>query len=110
MGERRDREMDRNPNRRQKIDILKQGERIGELLGLEKVPTFCMAWKEPRLDLPGGGDCYPLVNVLERLAEMAVMLAATKLELPKKKGGRPKKKPEVKTELHAEVTEEPSEV
>ena len=93
MGERRDREMDRNPNRRQKIDILKQGERIGELLGLEKVPTFCMAWKEPRLDLPGGGDCYPLVNVLERLAE----IVAAK---PKGRGGRPKKK----------VTEEPSEV
>ena len=95
--------MDRNPNRRQKIDILKQGERIGELLGLEKVPTFCMAWKEPRIDLPGGGECYPLVNVLERLAEWLHDERFAKIEpeeKPKKKGGRPRKK----------VTEEPSEV
>ena len=96
--------MDRNPNKRQKIDILKQGERIGELLGLERVPTFCMAWKEPRLDLPGGGDCYPLVNVLEKLAELVGISAKMKSpeDKPKNKGGRPKKKPE--------VTDKPSDV
>ena len=29
--------------------------------------------KEPRLDLPGGGECYPLIDVLERLAEMVAV-------------------------------------
>ena len=51
--------MDRNPNRRQKIDILKQGERIGELLGL--------------------------VNVLERLAEIVAAKPKGRGGRPKKK-------------------------
>ena len=55
--------------RRQQSELVEKNEKIGELLNLEKVPTHLMAWKEPRLDL-GTGDCYPLVDVLERIAEL----------------------------------------
>ena len=40
-----------------------------ELLGLNTVPLHELAWKEERLDL-GSGDCYPMVDVLERIAEV----------------------------------------
>jgi hypothetical protein len=62
--------MDRNPSKRQVKDLLEKAVEIGELLELDKVATFNMAWKEPRLDLPGGGECYPLIDVLERLASV----------------------------------------
>jgi len=72
-----------NLNKRQAQELLEKGEKIGKLLGLDRVATFNMAWKEPRLDLPGGGECYPLIDVLEKLAE--------KVSAPKKSGGRSKK-------------------
>jgi hypothetical protein len=75
-----------NPEKRQKDDLLKKAEKIGDLLKLEKVATFNMAWKEPRLDLPGGGECYPLIDVFEKIAEILNTPV-----VPKKKGGRPKK-------------------
>jgi len=62
--------MDRNPNKRQIKDLNKKAEKIGDLLNLKKVASFNMAWQEPRINLEGGGECYPLIDVLERLAEM----------------------------------------
>ena len=70
--------MHKNIDKRQAEDLLKKAEKIGELLKLDGVATFNMAWKEPRLDLPGGGECYPLIDVLERLAEMAVVKKTAK--------------------------------
>lgn len=69
------------PKKRQKEDLEKKHEKIGELLGLEKVPLHTLAWKEPRLDL-GSGDCYPVVDVLERLA---VLMEFPKTVAPNKK-------------------------
>ena len=59
-----------SPDKRQVSDILDKGEKIGKLLGIEKVATFNMTWKEPRIDLPGGGECYPRIDVLERISEL----------------------------------------
>jgi hypothetical protein len=55
--------------KRLKSEILAKHERIGHWLGLQKVPLHELAWKETRLDLEGG-DCYPLIDVLETMAEM----------------------------------------
>ena len=71
--------------KRQKENLIEKNKRIGELLRLKKVPLHLLAWKEPKLGLDTG-DCYPLVDVLERIAE----LVGAKPE-PKKKPGRPKK-------------------
>lgn len=87
--------MEPNPNKRQVKDLLEKAEKIGELLNLEKVPTFCMTWKERRLDLPGGGECYPLIDVLERLAEMVPHPPKT----PARKKPGKKKFPEGTTEV-----------
>ena len=65
--------------KRQVADLIEKHKKIGELLKLEKVPLHVLAWKEPRYEL-GDGDCYPLVDVIERLAE----LVATKPGRPKK--------------------------
>ena len=81
------------PDKRQKKDLIRKAERIGELLGMDPVPSFKMAWKEPRLELETA-ECYPLIDVLERLAEKIVMLEPVQEIKPKKKGGRPKKKVE----------------
>jgi len=79
--------MNRSPDKRQVNQLHEQAEKIGSLLGLEKVPTYNMAWKEPRLELAGGGECYPLLSVLEKLAEMANIPVVEK----------PKRKRKVKT-------------
>jgi len=68
--------------RRQPDDILEKNEKIGELLGLEKVAVHTLSWKEQRLNLKSG-DCYPVVDMLLKMAEMLA-------EKPKKPG-RPKK-------------------
>ena len=74
------------PKKRNTADIAKTAERIGELLGIEKTPSHVMAWKEPRL-LTTTNDCYPLVSVLEKLAEE---IAELKVAKPKKAGRPPK--------------------
>ena len=74
------------PPKRQQEDLIKKHEKIGELLGLEKVPLHLLAWKEARLEL-GGGDCYPVIDVLQKVAEMVSVLVPEK-----KKPGRPHKK------------------
>jgi hypothetical protein len=103
--------MERNPNKRQVEDLLKQGEKIGELLGLERVPTHNMTWKERRLDLPNKGECYPLIDVLEKQSayidelrddvKMLLKLVESFMEkktVPKKKPA-PKKRPASATEI-----------
>ena len=55
--------------KRLKADNIKKNERIGELLGLEPIPVHHLAYKEERLDR-SDGDCYPLVDVLKRIAEI----------------------------------------
>ena len=57
------------PVRRQQSELIDKHEKIGALLQLDKVPVHTMAWKERRLEL-SDGDCYPLVDVLERIAEI----------------------------------------
>jgi hypothetical protein len=110
--------MDSN-DKRQVIDILKAGEKIGELLELDKVPTFNMTWRELRLDIPGGGDCYPLIDVLEKMAELIALSVrqtatvkndwaydedcAPEKKVTKKKMGRPKKKIEGSKMIGAHV-------
>ncbi len=80
--------------KRLKADNIKKNERIGELLGLEPIPVHHLAYKEERLDR-SDGDCYPLVDVLER---MAVLLESHVLF--------EKEKPTEKTEYnHIEIVE-----
>ena len=55
--------------RRQQADLIEKAEKIGKLLGLDPVPTHTLAWKEQRLEI-GTGDCYPMMDVLERIAEL----------------------------------------
>ena len=55
--------------RRQEGDLIKKAEKIGKLLDLDPVPTHTLAWKEQRMSI-GTGDCYPLMDVLERIAEL----------------------------------------
>lgn len=74
--------------KRLKDDILIKNEKIGELLGLEKVPLHTLAWKEPRLDL-ASGDCYPVVDVLGRIADLLNIKSGQK-EAVKRSPGRPK--------------------
>ena len=54
--------------KRQPGTLVEKHKKIGELLSLKKVPLHTLAWKEPRLELDTG-ECYPVVDVLERLAE-----------------------------------------
>ena len=56
-------------NRRLKEELLEKNRRIGELLGLDLVPLHTLAWQEPKLET-GTGDCYPMVDILERIAEL----------------------------------------
>ena len=81
-----ERKMRNLPPKRQQEDLIKKHEKIGELLGLEKVPLHLLAWKEARLEL-GDGDCYPIIDVLERIAEYMPQRQGEK-----KKPGRPPKK------------------
>ena len=83
--------------RRQKEDLIEKHKKIGELLELEKVPLHVLSWKEPRYEL-GDGDCYPLVDVIEKIAELLDVRAKAKyshkdmvVEIQTKKPGRPKK-------------------
>ena len=78
--------------KRQKADRLEKNARIGELLNLEKVPLHCLEWQEPKLEL-GTGDCYPLIDVFLRLAQL-VTERPERPDVPvpvKKKPGRPKR-------------------
>ena len=76
-----------NPDKRQQHQLVKKAERIGELLGMEMVPSHLMAWKEPRLQLETN-ECYPLIDVLLAIAEKLA-------EKPKKRPGpKPKKQSE----------------
>ena len=74
--------------KRQVDDIIEKNKKIGELLGVEKVPLHVLAWKEPRLEL-GEGDCYPVVDVLEKIAELFDVKQSIDV-VEKKKPGRPK--------------------
>ena len=55
--------------KRQKDELIEKHKRIGECLGLKTVPQHTLAWKEERLELDSG-DCYPLVDVLDRIATL----------------------------------------
>ena len=74
--------------KRQVDDIIEKNKKIGELLGVEKVPLHVLAWKEPRLEL-GEGDCYPVVDILEKIAELFDVKQSIDV-VEKKKPGRPK--------------------
>jgi len=78
------------PKKRQVEDLIEKRKKIGELLKLDKVPLHVLAWKEPRLEL-GDGDCYPVIDVLERIAERLVGINTMVGVKPLKKPGRPKK-------------------
>ena len=77
--------------RRGKDEILAKHKKIGELLGMPLTPLHELAWKEWRLDL-GSGDCYPLIDVIERIVELITQVGVwdeTKVEVrsePKKRG------------------------
>lgn len=76
------------PKKRLASELQEKAERIGNLLGLDKVPVHTLAWKEIRLQL-STGDCYPLYDVLEKIAEdIAAMMGPR----PKKPGRPPKDK------------------
>lgn len=82
------------PKKRQVEDLIAKRKKIGELLGLKKVPLHVLAWQEPKLEL-GDGDCYPLIDVLERLSQLIPGPKIEKglfTEIPAKKPGRPKAK------------------
>ena len=83
-----ERQVRERAKKRQVDEIIEKNKKIGELLGVEKVPLHVLAWKEPRLEL-GEGDCYPVVDVLEKIAEFIVSLSLVATE-NKKKPGRPK--------------------
>ena len=83
-----------SPDKRLVSDLIRKGEKIGNLLKLKKVATFNMAWKEPRLALENSGECYPIIDVLEKLAEM-VSAPVVIEEKPAVKRGRKKKEPDV---------------
>jgi hypothetical protein len=80
-------------------ELFEKARNIGKLLDLEPVPKHTMAWQEPRLELDTG-DCYPLIDILERLAMVmrgqGVVIEhpidQQKRMVPKNKGGRPRKK------------------
>ena len=55
--------------KRQPGELLEKHKRIQEYLQMELVPVHTLAWKELRLDVDGG-DCLPVIDVLERMAEM----------------------------------------
>ena len=78
--------------RRQTADRLKKNEAIGELLKMEKVPLHCLEWKETKFELEGG-DCYPMVDVILKLAEMVSQnhIYNKPPERVIKRPGRPKK-------------------
>ena len=90
--------MDRNPRKRQVIDILNQGVQVGENLGLDRVPTFLMAWKELRLDLPGGGECLPMADIFETMSIKIKDLEDRVAKLETKKRAPAKKKSVTKPE------------
>ena len=73
--------------KRQQSELIEKHKKIGELLQLERVPVHRLAWKEPRLELETA-DCYPVVDVLERIAELLPEIANLHLA---KKPGRPRK-------------------
>ena len=84
------------PKKRDQDQLIEKHKRIGELLGLEKVPTHTLSWKEPNLELDTA-DCYPIVDVLEKIAEL-IKEKASRYKgpmdysaSPAKKPGRPKK-------------------
>lgn len=86
------------PKKRLQSELHRKAERIGALLGMEGVPTHTLAWKELRLETRTG-DCYPVYDVLERVAEkiarieLSARLNAEPDEDKKpKKPGRPAKK------------------
>ena len=55
--------------KRQESELVEKHRRIGELLNMEPVPVHTLAWKEQRLSLETA-DCYPIVDVLERMSEL----------------------------------------
>ena len=55
--------------RRSWEELREEHKKIGELLGLKKVPLHTLAWKEQRLEL-GDGDCYPFIDLLAKVAEL----------------------------------------
>lgn len=57
------------PIKRHQADLERKAIEIGELIDLEKVPKHILAWKEPRLEI-GDADCYPIIDVLHRIATM----------------------------------------
>lgn len=61
------------PPKRQKAELEEKARKIARLLKLDPVPTHTLAWKEPRLETDNA-DCFPLIDVLEKVAEL---LAAT---------------------------------
>ena len=65
------------PKKRDRAELIKKHEKIGGLLGLKPVPTHTLAWKEDRLELDTG-DCYPIVDVLERIAELMGQMAVNR--------------------------------
>jgi hypothetical protein len=78
-------------------ELFEKARNIGKLLDLEPVPKHTMAWQEPRLELDTG-DCYPLIDILERLAfafSDAFKEEQKDIKPPprerKNKGGRPRK-------------------
>lgn len=73
------------PSKRQKSELIQKNERIGKLLGLEKVPTHTLSWKEPHLELETA-DCYPMVDVLECIAQILNVIVAAKKPVKPKKG------------------------
>lgn len=64
-----ERKMVSKPKKRDNDLLLEKRKKIGDLLGLKKVPTHTLAWKEPRLELDTA-ECYPLVDIFERIAEL----------------------------------------
>ena len=83
-----------NPDKRQLKDLYQTAEKIGDLLGLKPVPVHLMTWKEPRLNLENKGECFPLIDVLEKLAEMASAPIVVQPEKAQPKRGRKKKEPD----------------
>jgi len=88
------RKVQQAPKKRLQSELHRKAERIGALLGMEGVPTHTLAWKELRLET-STGDCYPLYDVLERMAELIAEIEPSEGAIdspPKKKPGRPAKK------------------
>ena len=88
-----------NPDKRQMSDLWETAKKIGDILGLKPTPVHLMTWKEPRLNLENKGECYPLIDVLEKLAEIATASHELRkdeglVSAAKPKRGRKKKEPD----------------